>query len=89
MNQWHNFRYEANLYEADLQTYLKLMRVLGTDPRFKIKNEDHEGLWNELINKRGQASKQRDWTFGAVYADPSNATLPWELLELFNEIYPR
>jgi hypothetical protein len=89
MAQWPNFHFEATLYEADLQTYSKLVRVLGNDPRFIIKNENHDELRSELLKKRDHPTKQDKWTFGAVYADPSNATLPWELLELFNHVYPR
>lgn len=89
-NNWDNFRYDATFYEADPLTYTQLQKVFNGDPRFEIKNAEHDTLREELEVKRQRTSqKQRDWVFGAVYADPSNAELPWELLEEMNKVYPR
>jgi hypothetical protein len=83
------FYYEAMLYEADHSTYLKLLTVLGNDARFAIKNTDHGSLLDELQRRRYQIPfNERKWIFGTIYADPSNATLPWDLLEEMNEVYP-
>lgn len=88
--EWSNFRYQATLYEADLHIYKRLVEVLGQDHHFEIKNSDHESLRERLeTDAKMIIGKKRDWVFGAVYADPSNAVLPWELLERLNEVYPR
>lgn len=89
LREWRNFRFEGMLYEADRQTYLKLKSELKDDPRFIIEQSDHKSLNDWLIQRRTIPFNQRKWVFGAVYADPSNATLPWELLEEMNDVYPR
>lgn len=88
MSNWSNFRFEAFLYEAELQTYSRLVSVLGSDPRFTIEHNDHKALNIWLDKSRSIPFNRRKWVYGAVYADPSNASLPWELLEEMNDVYP-
>ncbi len=86
---WPKFRFEARLYEADLQTYSKLVQNIGTDSRFTVIPDSHNALVAELDKRAELPENERKWVYGAIYADPSNADLPWALLAQANRIYPR
>lgn len=87
--QHTHFNFQATFFEADKTVVTKLKNALGQDPRIHIRNEDHKTFIDELDRIAHETSpKKRKWVFGTVYADPSNAELPWELLEKFNEVYP-
>jgi len=87
--KWQKFRFEGTLYEADLQTYSELLKNIGTDARFNVSHASHIALAEELDKRAKLPEKERKWVYGTIYADPSNADLPWDILERANEVYPR
>ncbi len=90
MREWDNFRFHGYLYEPDVLTFANLKNTLGSNTRFTLFQESHEILLEQLKQpQRHFASTKPKGTYGTVYADPSNAALPWHLLEKLNQVYPR
>lgn len=82
------FKYKARLYEIDPRMYTKLIRHIGADRNFRVENCSHEAIGEVLKSALSKPFNQRKWVFGAIYLDPSNAQIPWELLEQANEVFP-
>lgn len=71
----HRIRHEAHFYECDndnAQTLQHHLMQRGYSPS-EVHNQDHNVLLKTMLplNK---------WQFGLIYADPSNATPAWDVL---------
>lgn len=75
-----SLKYEAIFYERDKAACDALKEAITPYPNCAAYNIDH----NELINKMKPFPKQ----YGLIYADPSDADIPADLLRVFNNKCP-
>ena len=83
-----HFNYHARFYEAEPHNYIQLKKNLNDSPSIEIIRNDHRTELPKLL-ERYQKSKTKNYGYGVVYADPSNANLPWELLQEMKRLFPR
>ncbi len=81
-----HFQYYAYLYEADPANYMQLKENLGDVSNIEVGHDHRFELPQRLKQFQGSKTKYR---YGVIYADPSNASLPWDILGQMNELFPR
>lgn len=81
---WHHIKYEAEMYEVDPHNAKTLFETIENR---NLRNATVFASDHKMVSSRHAAIKK--YQYGAVYADPSNAELPFDLLMHLSTIYPR
>jgi hypothetical protein len=77
-------KHHAHFYDCDVPTFEKLLDAVGDNKFANCHMKDH----NEIINKL-KLSKPDDRQYGTIYVDPSDTTLPIDLLVEFGRVFPK